>query len=811
MSSPTSSALPGAPEAAAGWRARVDNLVIQAARDLESGDMRGLKTRFDEPASWDDPQRAYQARSRLADLVLAFRPTNQQAWMSAFATAAAGLMDALEREPREPVLLNAVGVLLFELTEHAGAEAMFKAALRLDPEMPHTAANLESLRKRNAAGVVLGGAAATQNRLLGKRAQQIARRAQPVQGLTLSLCMIVKDEAEMLPGCLAAVKDAVDEMIVVDTGSSDATAEIARSFGAKVVEFPWNGSFADARNVSLDHATSDWVIYLDADEHMLPEDAPKLRELLTRTWREGFYLVETNFTGGDDSGAAVTHHALRLWRRRPQYRFEGRIHEQKTHTMPTYLPERFETTTVRMRHYGYLRSRITAKDKSRRNIELLEIEARENPSPFNDYNLGSEYLSLDDSAKARMHFDRSYDQLRRQPGWSSVGYAPLLVARVAASRRGAGDLTAARESIAEGLEVYPTHTDLVMEAALCARAEGNLTDTARLAEKCLAMGDAPAQYAATVGSGTFLAMSLLADTRERSGDAATAEQLYRQSLAEHPDYGAPVLPLVSLMVRRGADEDELRAVAPGRPSGRLLAATAAYEAGNTELGEEWFRDVLELQPANGAARIGLVECLLTQRRFTDAAAEAKTTEADAVLAATAAGAELFALAAAGDGAELEPRIGEAEQLGVSWAEAELYRGWAAILNGSAPPRSLPADALPTANRVFEALLRVREVDGFVRALPLWGAIGADAREKRELMARMYFRRGFLESAADEWIAVATTVPDARALLGLSQVAVARGFHADAAAFAREAISLDPTHVESRLMLDAINSKYLQAA
>ena len=58
-------------------------------------------------------------------------------------------MDALEREPREPVLLNAVGVLLFELTEHAGAEAMFKAALRLDPEMPHTAANLESLRKRD--------------------------------------------------------------------------------------------------------------------------------------------------------------------------------------------------------------------------------------------------------------------------------------------------------------------------------------------------------------------------------------------------------------------------------------------------------------------------------------------------------------------------------------------------------------------------------------------------------------------------------------------------------------------------------------
>jgi glycosyltransferase involved in cell wall biosynthesis len=184
------------------------------------------------------------------------------------------------------------------------------------------------------------------------------------------------------------VKDAVDEMIVVDTGSSDRTAEIARSFGATVVDFPWNGSFADARNISLDNATCDWVMYLDADEHMQPEDAPKLRELLRKTWREAFYLVETNYTGGDESGAAVTHHALRLWRRRPQYRFEGRIHEQKTHTMPTYLPERFETSSVRMRHYGYLRSRITAKDKSKRNIELLELEARESPSPFNHYKFG---------------------------------------------------------------------------------------------------------------------------------------------------------------------------------------------------------------------------------------------------------------------------------------------------------------------------------------------------------------------------------------------------------------------------------------
>jgi len=384
---PAPQSLADAASAAAGWRSRVEDATNRAAQAMAGGDLAELDAIFDQLDGWDDLQRAYQARCRVAELALAFTPPLATAWPPVFAATARRLLDALEREPREPVLLNYAGVLLYELTATAGAEALFKAAMRLDRELPHVAANLSAARSQPGGRGPVKGAAAASLRALSRRAKQIAGRARPVTGMTLSLVMIVKDEQEMLPGCLEAVKDAVDEMIVVDTGSSDRTVEIARSFGATVIDFPWNGSFADARNVSIDNASCDWVMYLDADEHMIPQDAPKLRALLARTWREAFYLVETNYTGGDESGAAVTHHALRLWRRRPQYRFEGRIHEQKSHTMPTYLPERFETSTVRMRHYGYLRSRITAKDKSRRNIELLELEARENPSPFNQYNL----------------------------------------------------------------------------------------------------------------------------------------------------------------------------------------------------------------------------------------------------------------------------------------------------------------------------------------------------------------------------------------------------------------------------------------
>ncbi len=376
------------PLTAADWRRRVESTVHTATSALVDGDLVRLTGAYAELAGWDQPFRAYQARRDITEYVLAHRPERTDAWVSAFVTVAGLLLDTLEREPCEPTTLNQTGIMLYELMELGGAEAMFKAALRLDPQLPHTADNLAQTRIRKRAGAqALRGPFAQKLRSLGSRAKRVAGQARPTRGLKLSLCMIVKDEEDMLDGCLAPLQGVVDEMIVVDTGSTDRTVEIAETHGAKVIHFPWNGSFADARNVSINAATGDWVIYLDADEHMDADDAKQLRDLIGRTWREGFYLAETNYTGGEEAGSATTHMALRLWRNRPQYRFEGRIHEQKTQSMPMYLPERFEHTAIRVVHYGYLTQRIRSREKSQRNIQLLDQEARDNPSPFNDYNL----------------------------------------------------------------------------------------------------------------------------------------------------------------------------------------------------------------------------------------------------------------------------------------------------------------------------------------------------------------------------------------------------------------------------------------
>ena len=798
------------PTAAVDWRVRVQQTVGGAATAIASGDLDRLATAFAELSGWDDRHRAHQARCGIVEAVLSYRPASSDAWVAPFVVTAAALLESLEDEPRDPVLLNHAGVFLYELLEGAAAEDLFKAALRLDPNLPFAAANLEQAKIRKRSNGRLKGAFGARMRGLAARGRKVAAQARPVPGLKLSLCMIVKDEEEMLPGCLEPLRGVVDEMIVVDTGSSDRTVEIAESFGAKVVHFPWNGSFSDARNVSIENATGDWVMYLDADEHLEAEDAPKLRDLLGRTWREGFNLVETNYTGGEDTGSATTPLALRVWRRRPEYRFEGRIHEQKTHTMPMFLPERFETTTIRVRHYGYLNQRIASKEKSQRNIQLLEQEARENPSPFNDYNLGSEYLALGDPAKARTHFDRAWESLRSVPGMASAGYVPLLVSRAARARREAGDHAAAAQAVDEGLAAYPDHTDLVMEAAHSAREQGDLDRARELAEQCLAMGDAPNVYAATVGTGTFLAMTVLAEIHAAQGDAAGAEELYRRSLDEHPEYAGPVLPLAAILAGRGAPLAEIAEIVPDRPSARLLAATALYEVGRAEDAEAWFRHVLAAQPANSAARIGLSEALLSQKRYREAAAEAAAEPADSPVRAAAVEVEVFAAAVAGDHAALA-RIVSENEAALPAHEAQLFGAWATAIRGDAPPTWLPAAAGPVAGTFLEALLRVQEIDAFAVLLGVFGTIAVDPRERHEYLATMYLRRGFLGAAADEWIAVAESAPDARAMIGLARVAVAKGLPDDAKSFAAEAVALEPANVAAASLHETIKRSFPQAA
>lgn len=146
---------------------------------------------------------------------------------------------------------------------------------------------------------------------------------------SLSLCMIVKNEERTLGRVLAAAKQFCDEMVVVDTGSTDRTIEIAQEYGARVEHFAWCDDFAAARNYSFSFATSDWIIWLDADDEVPPETItllPKVKEWLSGT-EVDIVFCPYEYAVGTDGTPALVQHRERIIRRTCGAKWAGRIHE----------------------------------------------------------------------------------------------------------------------------------------------------------------------------------------------------------------------------------------------------------------------------------------------------------------------------------------------------------------------------------------------------------------------------------------------------------------------------------------------------
>src|SRR5262245_44663040 len=167
----------------------------------------------------------------------------------------------------------------------------------------------------------------------------------------ISLAMIVKDECARLPACLDSVAGQVDEIVIVDTGSSDGTPELARARGCRVISWPWRDDFAAARNESLRHVTGDWVFVLDADER-LDAGGATLSEVIGVTRADGLNCRLVSTLPPGHPAPTISAWYCRLFRRRPTYRFHGRVHEQ---IAPSIVAAggRIERSTITITHVGY--------------------------------------------------------------------------------------------------------------------------------------------------------------------------------------------------------------------------------------------------------------------------------------------------------------------------------------------------------------------------------------------------------------------------------------------------------------------------
>ncbi|MBD3257621.1 tetratricopeptide repeat protein, partial [candidate division GN15 bacterium] len=272
-------------------------------------------------------------------------------------------------------LYNFLATAFKEQGKTAEAAEAYERSIALDPG--------NSLPYLNLANQLVARRDTVRARDIVKRGLSNCRQVQELRMInetlsntaTVSACMIVKNEEDMLPDCLASIRDWVDEIILVDTGSTDRTVDIAQRYGCKIFHQEWEGNFAKHRNYSLEQATGDWIFIIDADERFVAEDVKVIRPLLNA---DEFSCLSINvynvYKGSEERTTFLP--SIRLWRRKLNLRYEGIVHN--TLQVPPHVQT--HRAAARIRHLGYDLSEEKMAQKARRTSSLLEKQLEENPN-----------------------------------------------------------------------------------------------------------------------------------------------------------------------------------------------------------------------------------------------------------------------------------------------------------------------------------------------------------------------------------------------------------------------------------------------
>lgn len=231
----------------------------------------------------------------------------------------------------------------------------------------------------------------------------------------LTVCLIVANEEKFIEGCLRSIRELAHQIIVVDTGSTDRTVEIARSLGAEIHHFTWCDDFSAARNAALQHATGDWILSLDADEELPAAEHAKLREEILRAKVLGYRLPLVN-VGQESDGVA---YVPRLYRNAPGLFYVSRVHEQVFSSILVRAEEwGLETAlgTAQLKHFGYTKELVRERRKVERNLRLLQQAVEEIPNDCSLLmNLGLELIRSGDFAAGLQRYDEAFAALSAQP------------------------------------------------------------------------------------------------------------------------------------------------------------------------------------------------------------------------------------------------------------------------------------------------------------------------------------------------------------------------------------------------------------
>ncbi|PDO11635.1 MAG: hypothetical protein BLM47_00465 [Candidatus Reconcilbacillus cellulovorans] len=441
--------------------------------------------------------------------------------------------------------------------------------------------------------------------------------------LRMGAHLIVRNERHRLARCLESVRSFVDEIVVVDFGSTDGTPDVARAFGARIVTAEWPDHFAQARNIALENGSTDWVLWIDADE-TVAAGADALRETLERTDAEALTVSVVNRTGVRPFETVVCP-CVRLLRRRPEYRFAGRIHEHPVNVSDGEPVQPVGESPLVFEHDGYMPADMESKAKADRNLRLLEIALSERPDdPFYLYQTGVTFAQKGRTEDAVRRFTKAWRLTPR-----SAAFRPGLARDLAIALLQCGRWEEARDHLRHAVRDYPDYPDLHHFLGGALFRCGQWNEAARCWKHCLDLADHPSRrrYVTETAIGSIRTFEALAELAGRCGNFAEMAAWLERSLSVDPTDETRWEKWLDAGLRSGWSDDEAaerlvsrlpEKVRDEQPliAARLLARVGAYANALREL-ERVLREVSHLPDT---AVLLQAQCLMQTGRFAEAEA-----------------------------------------------------------------------------------------------------------------------------------------------------------------------------------------------
>lgn len=611
-------------------------------------------------------------------------------------------------------------------------------------------------------------------------------------GTNISLCMIARDEEKNIRRCLNSVFGAVDEIIVVDTGSTDATCQIAREYGAVVQSFLWNDNFSDARNTSLELATGNWILFLDADEELSRESAASLRQIADDENSEGFFIRIINYLGTEGWTDFAPDLVFRMFRNKAEYRFHGAVHEQIVDVILARNKEaKFKVADrVEILHYGYLDNQIEEKDKKQRNLQIVERAVAAAPDDkLLRYHYGVELYRAERYEQSAAELIKAAEGLPPQ-----TLYLPKLLRYLTLAYRSAHKEPQALGVIDLGLKLYPDYADLYYYKGII-HYEGKEYGRAYAAfQRALATPEQQPYYSPFHGTRGFRSYYHLGQVAEKFENQEEAVRFYILSLRDNPSF-TPALEAVTRLLEP-REEPDYAEKALGKicefctSQANLLMAQILFQQNAYSLTLKYLDRAIPQEQVLSTVSLWKAVCLTQERRIFEALRLLEEFGEDHPLSPHAKINKMLCFWLQDNRQKVRSLAEELFSLGLAQDTGAVIGLFRDALTGAKAPEIFLGEEGTTL--LMDLLTRVMDLGEWEKAESLLVRLSRQWLKENALsIGRLYYRFGN-SILAEKYISLyLKTGQCAEAYAILAKIKAKGGLYLEASEFYRQAISLEP--------------------